>query len=125
MESQFAAKSYSSSEFETVINEHTIVFVDFWAPWCAPCRQFEKIYEQAAINNRDITFAKINIEEESELAEVFHIQSIPHLLVFKLGIVIYSESGSMPESILTDLIQQARDADVSELRAKIDNDELI
>lgn len=125
MESQFVAKSYRSSEFETLINEHKIVFVDFWAPWCAPCRQFEVLYEQAAINNRDIEFAKINIEEEPELAEAFHIQSIPHLLVFKLGIVIYSESGSMPESILTELVQQARDADVSELRAKIDNNELI
>ena len=123
MPAQVAVKSFRGSEFEALINENGLVFVDFWTPWCAPCRHFGEIYEKTASNHRDIVFAKINIEEEPELAEAFHIRSVPHLMVLKLGIVIYSESGSIPESTLTELIQQARDADVSELREQIDKDE--
>lgn len=125
MPTQLAVKSFSGSEFEALINENGLVFVDFWAPWCAPCRQFGDTYEKVANNYRDIVFAKINIEDEPELAEAFHIRSVPHLMVLKLGIVIYSESGSIPESTLVELIQQARDADVSELREQIDKDEAV
>ena len=125
MPTQLAVKSFSGNEFEALINENGLVFVDFWAPWCAPCRQFGDTYEKVASNYRDIVFAKINIEDEPELAEAFHIRSVPHLMVLKLGIVIYSESGSIPESTLVELIQQARDADVSELREQIDKDEAV
>jgi thioredoxin 1 len=125
MPTQLAVKSFSGNEFEALINENGLVFVDFWAPWCAPCRQFGDTYEKVASNYPDIVFAKINIEDEPELAEAFHIRSVPHLMVLKLGIVIYSESGSIPESTLVELIQQARDADVSELREQIDKDEAV
>ena len=116
-------KSIKGSEFETTINTNQLVFVDFWATWCAPCRQFGMVYEQVALKYPEILFAKINIEEEPELAETFNIRSIPHLMVVKQGIVIYSEAGSMPESALAELVQQALAADVSKVRSQIDEQE--
>jgi thioredoxin 1 len=112
-----------AEEFEKVINSNELVFIDFWAEWCAPCKQFAVVYEKVAEQNPTIKFAKINIEQESELADSLQIRSIPHLMIFKQGILIYSEAGSMPESTFKDLIQQAVDADVSEIRAQIDKEE--
>lgn len=116
-------KSLKSTEFEATITHNSIVFMDFWAPWCAPCRQFGMVYEQVAAKHPQVLFTKINIEEEQELAETFHIRSIPHLMVLKEGIVIYSEAGSMPESALTELVQQALDADVTAIRDQLDKNE--
>ncbi|KTD22812.1 thioredoxin [Legionella lansingensis] len=113
-----------TEQFEELIENNKLVFIDFWAEWCAPCKQFAKIYEKIAKENPLIQFTKVNIEEESELAETFQIRSIPHLIIFKEGIVIYSEAGSMPESVLNDLVKQALNADVSDIRAKIDKGEL-
>ena len=115
-------QSISSKQFESLISDNDIVFIDFWAQWCAPCKQFAHVYERVAALNNTIVFAKINIEEEPELAETFQIRSIPHLLIFKQGIVIYSEAGSMPESTLKELVQQAVDVDVSKIRAQLDSD---
>ena len=114
--------SVGSKEFETLINDNEIVFVDFWAEWCAPCKNFAKVYEEAALKYDGVVFAKVNIEQEEDLAEMFQIRSIPHIMVFKEGIAIYSEAGSLPASTLSELIQQAIDADVSEIRAQLDND---
>ena len=112
----------SGTEFDAFIQKEPLVFIDFWAPWCAPCLQFASVYEKIAAENPDIAFVKINIEEEHALAETFYIRSIPHLMVLKQGIVIYSEAGSMPPSTLTELVQQARDADVSKIRAQLDEE---
>lgn len=111
-----------SSAFESTINDNEIVFIDFWAEWCAPCKQFAKVYEQVSDQYPMIKFVKVNIEEQQELADLFEIRSIPHLMVFKEGIVIYSDAGSMPESTLKELAQQALDADVSEIRAQIEQE---
>jgi thioredoxin 1 len=113
-----------SKQFDSIINANDLVFVDFWAQWCAPCKQFASVYERVAEQNPTIKFTKVNIEEESELAESFEIRSIPHLMIFKQGILIYSDAGSMPESTLKDLVEQALGIDVSEIRAKIDKDEV-
>jgi thioredoxin 1 len=112
-----------SSEFELLINENKIVFVDFWADWCAPCKQFASIYEQISEQFPSVTFAKVNIEAEQELADFFEIRSIPHLMVFKEGIVIYSNAGSMPASTLHELVEQALVADVSAIKAQFEQDE--
>lgn len=115
-------KTLTSSEFESIINENELVFIDFWAEWCAPCKQFSKVYEQVSDQFPGIVFAKVNIEEQQDLADFFEIRSIPHLMVFKDSIVIYSDAGSMPESTLKELAQQALDADVSEIRSQLDED---
>ena len=123
MSGQSATKSVGSDHFESLIAENDIVFIDFWATWCAPCKQFAQVYERVAVLHSKVVFAKINIEEELELAETFQIRSIPHLMVFKQGIVIYSEAGSMPESTLQELVEQALVADVSDIRAQLNNHE--
>ena len=118
-----STQSVSSSQFESLIKDNDIVIIDFWASWCAPCKQFAHVYERVAELYQTIKFAKVNIEEEPELAETFQIRSIPHLMVFKQGIVIYSEAGSMPESTLKELVDQAIAADVSEIRAQLEQGE--
>jgi len=111
----------TSSQFESIIHEHGVVFVDFWAAWCAPCKHFSRVYEQVAEQFPSILFIKVNIEEEQELADFFEIRSIPHLMVFKDGIIIYSDAGSISESILKELAQQALDVDVSDIRVQLDS----
>jgi len=108
----------TGAQLETIINENEVVFIDFWAEWCAPCKQFSKVYEQISIEYPQITFTKVNIEQEQALAEFFEVRSIPHLMIFKDGIVIYSDAGNLPESTLKELAQQAIDADVSEIKAQ-------
>lgn len=115
-----AVIALSSDEFEVFIQKNEIVFIDFWATWCAPCKQFATIYERVAALNTGVAFASINIENESDLAEAFNIRSIPHLMVFKQGIAIYSEAGSIPESTLKELVEQALEADVSAIREQLD-----
>jgi len=121
MSARDAVKILDSDRLSELLKKPDIIFVDFWAKWCAPCLQFAPVFAQAAEKNTDIVFASINIEQERELAETFQIRSIPHLMVFKQGIAIYSESGSLPESILLELIDQARNADVSAIQRTIQN----
>ncbi|WP_454780897.1 thioredoxin family protein [Legionella sp. WA2022007384] len=113
----------SSAEFQSLIEENSIVFIDFWADWCAPCKQFSKVYEQVAEHFPNIKFAKVNIEAEQQLSDFFEIRSIPHLMVFKEGIVIYSNAGSMPASTLKELVEQAVAVDVSAIKEELQQKE--
>ena len=110
-----------ADQFEDMIQTHEIVFVDFWTERCVPCKNFATIYEKVAAQHKDIVFAKHKIESDTSLSEAFHIQSVPHLMVFKQGIAIYSDSGSIPESTLKELVQQAIDVDVTAIKAQLDN----
>lgn len=115
MTEQNKVKSITASEFDVLVQQGNILFVDFWAKWCAPCRQFAPVYERAALKYDNIIFASIDIEQEAALAEELNIRSIPHLMVFKAGIAIYSDSGSMPETVLHELAEQAIQIDVSQI----------
>jgi thioredoxin 1 len=106
--------------FEEIIMEEPIVFVDFWATWCAPCKQFSVVYERVAAAHQNILFATIDIEKSPELSDMFEIRSVPHLMVFKEGIAIYSDSGSVPESVLKELLEQAVSADMSAIKEQLD-----
>lgn len=111
----------TNEQFQSCISDHDVVFVDFWAGWCAPCKQFLRVYEQIEEQYPAIFFAKVNIEEEQELADLFEIRSIPHLMIFKKGIIIYSDAGTIPESALKELAQQALATDVAPIVEELKN----
>lgn len=112
----------SGEQLETLVTTEDLVFIDFWAEWCVPCKEFGKVYARVAEQYPAIQFTKVNVESVPALAETFQIRSIPHLIVFKQGIIIYSESGSMPESALKELAEQALKVDMTEIRAKMDEE---
>jgi thioredoxin 1 len=103
---------------ETVSAPGTLL-VDFWAAWCGPCRQFAPVFEDAAENNPDLTFGKVDTEAQVELAQAFGISSIPTLMVVRDGVVVYAQPGALPAPALADLIGKVRDLDMDEVRAKV------
>jgi thioredoxin 1 len=98
--------------------QNGIVFIDWWAPWCGPCRSFGPIYEKVAAANPDVTFGKINTEEEQGLAGAFGIRSIPTLMIFRDGILLFSEPGMVPAEGLNDLLRQTKALDMEDVRRK-------
>ena len=105
--------------FEKTVTADGITLVDFWAAWCGPCRQFAPIYQKVSEANPDITFAKVDTEAEPELAGAFDIRSIPTLMIFRDGVMVYGQPGALPEAPLVDLISQARALDMEEVRRQI------
>jgi thioredoxin 1 len=105
--------------FEGTVTGDGIVLVDFWAAWCGPCRQFAPVYERVSEANPDLTFGKVDTEDQPELAAAFEIRSIPTLSIFRDGIMIFSQPGALPEPALTDLIDQARKLDMDAVRQQI------
>ncbi|HJX51555.1 MAG TPA: thioredoxin [Polyangia bacterium] len=96
-----------------------IVFVDWWAPWCGPCRVFEPIFERVAEQNPEVVFAKVNAEEHPDLAVSFGIRAIPTLMVFRDGILVFSQVGALPEEALQVLAGRVKDLDMDRVRAEV------
>lgn len=103
---------------ETIQN-NDIVFLDFWAEWCGPCRSFAPTYESAAEKNPNIVFGKIDTEQEQQLAAHFNITSIPTLMIFREGIGVFSQPGALPPQALNELIEQVQNIDMDEVRAEV------
>jgi thioredoxin len=115
-----ATLELTEDNFETVIATHDTVVVDFWAPWCAPCRAFAPTFEAASEAHPDIAFAKVNTEEQQELARAFNIRSIPTLMVFREQIILYAEAGALPPAMLEEVVKQARAVDMAEVHREIE-----
>jgi len=109
----------TKDNFEEVVTSNPTVIVDYWAPWCGPCRGFAPVFEKVAEKNPDIIFAKVNTEEEQEIAAHFEIRSIPTLMVFRDQIIVFSQPGAMPQGTFEQVVEKTKALDMDEVRKQI------
>jgi len=114
-----AVVELTKDNFEEVVTNNDFVIVDFWAPWCGPCRSFAPTYEKVSEDHPEVVFAKVNTEDEHEIAGHFQIRSIPTLMIFRDKIIIFSEAGALPESAFRELVKKAGELDMEEVRRQV------
>jgi len=114
-----AVVELTKDNFEEIVTNNEFVIVDFWAPWCGPCRSFAPTYEKVSEDHPDVVFAKVNTEDEQEIAGHFQIRSIPTLMIFRDKIIIFSEAGALPESGFRELVNKAGELDMDEVRRQV------
>ena len=114
-----ATLELTAENFQQTITDNANVIIDFWAPWCAPCRSFAPTYEAASEKQPGVVFAKVNTEDQQEIASAFNIRSIPTLMFFRDQIIIYSEAGALPAQAFDQLVEQAMALDMDKVRAEI------
>jgi thioredoxin len=113
-----ATTTLGAANFEETVTGHDIVLVDFWAAWCGPCRQFAPVFEHASEQHPDIVFGKVDTESEQALAAAAQITSIPTLMAFKNGHLVFSQPGALPAAMLEQLISGVRDLDLEQVAAE-------
>ncbi len=105
--------------FDQTVQDNDLLVIDFWAPWCAPCRSFEPIFEAASETHTDAVFGKVNTEEQTELAAAFQVRSIPTLMILREQIMLYAQPGMLSAAQLEELLNKAKGLDMDEVRAEI------
>jgi len=114
-----ATVELTKDNFEQTVNGNSIVIVDFWAPWCGPCRGFAPVFEKASEAHPDVVFAKVNSDEQQELAGAFNIRSIPTLMVFREKVILFQQAGALPGQALDQVLTQAKSLDMTKVHQEI------